>query len=307
MLALLAAVALPALYWDQGPAAAKVVREAGIERLYVPAGQESAWKAAGFDAQVFDAGRFVKLPVPGVRYQMDVASATTVPWIDANGWRFQRKAGGPYYYDAPAGKATLAVAEAYANGVDAVIHVDPKDLAGVGRMLAFLRTIDGETLPALANIGVIDNGSAQMGEIMNLLARRNLLFQVVRKADPKYDLTLVIPSSQYSTADAADPAKLAALIRLNLTDEKRLLRIFGSDVVLARLNGDDTHVRVHLINYSGRKVEGLRVRVRGAYARGTLAAFGEPKPALQDYSAADDATEFTIPSIDVYSAVDLRK
>ena len=90
MLALLAAVALPALYWDGGPATAKAVKEAGIERLYVPAGQESAWKAAGLDAQVFDAARFVKLPPPGVRYQMEVASATTVPWIDANGWRFLR-------------------------------------------------------------------------------------------------------------------------------------------------------------------------------------------------------------------------
>jgi hypothetical protein len=307
MLALLAAVALPALYWDQGPATAGAVRQAGIERLYVPASELPAWKDAGFDAQVFDASRFVKLPVPGVRYQMDVASATTVPWIDANGWRFQRKAGGSYYYNAPTGKAMLAAAEAFASGVEAVIHVDSKDLSGFGRMLMFLRNIDGETLPAMANIGIIDNGSGQMGEIMNLLARRNLLFQVVRKPDPKYDLTLVVPSSQYSSADAADPAKLAVLIRMNLTDEKRLLRIFGSDVVLARLNGDSTHVRVHLINYSDRKVEGLRVRVRGSYAQGALAAFGQENGALEDYSAADDATEFTVPSIDVYAAVDLRK
>jgi hypothetical protein len=307
MLALLAAVALPAMYWDQSPATAGAVKQAGIERLYVPASEQTAWKAAGFDAQVFDAARFVKLPVPGVRYQMDVASATTVPWIDANGWRFQRKGGGSYYYDAPPGKAMLSAAEAYANGVEAVVHVDPKDLSGFARMLAFLRSIDGETLPPLANIGVIDNGSARMGEVMNLLARRNLLFQVVRKPDPKYDLTLIIPSSQYSTADAADPAKLAVLIRLNLTDEKRLLRIFGSDAVLVRLNGDSTHVRVHLINYSDRKVEGLRVRVRGAYMQGTLAAFGQEKGALEDFSAADGATEFTIPYIDVYAAVDLRK
>jgi hypothetical protein len=97
------------------------------------------------------------------------------------------------------------------------------------------------------------------------------------------------------------------MIRQDLTDEKRLLRIFGSDVVLARLNGTDTHVRVHLINYSDRKVEGLRVRVRGVYARGTLVAFGQENGALEDYSAGDGATEFTIPYIDVYAAVDLRK
>ena len=296
MLALLAAVALPALYWDQGPAAAGALKQAGIERLYVPAGEQAAWKTAGFDAQVFDAARFVKVPAPGVRYQMDVASATTVPWIDANGWRFQRKSGGSYYYDAPPGKAMLAAAEAYANGVEAVIHVDPKDLAGFGRMLAFLRSIDGDPLPTLANFAVIDNGSAQMGEVMNLLARRNLLFEVVRKADPKYDINV-----QIGPESPANPSQFAALIRQQLTDEKRLVRIFGSDVVLVRLNGDDTRVRVHLINYSGRKVEGLRVRVRGVYRNS-----GE-KAGLEDYSAADGATEFTVPSIDVYAVVDLRK
>ena len=307
MLALLAAVALPALYWDQGPATAAAVKQAGIERLFVPAGEQEAWKAAGFDAQAFDAARFVKVPVPGVRYQMDVASATSVPWIDANGWRFQRKNGGPYYYDAPPGKAMLAAAEAYANGVEAVVHADPKDLPGFGRLLAFLRSIDGEAMPALANLAFIDDGSALNGEVMNLLARRNLLFEVVRKPVPKYDVNVLIPSAKYSKEEAANPARVAALIRQELTDEKRLLRIFGSDVVLARLNGDDTHVRVHLINYSDRKVEGLRVRVRGVYRHGTLAAFGQEKAALEDYSAADGATEFTVPYIDVYAVVDLKK
>ncbi len=302
MLALLAAVALPALYWDQGPATAGAVKQAGVEWLYVPAGEEAAWKTAGFNVQVFNAARFVKVPVPGVRYQMDVASATTVPWIDANGWRFQRKGGGSYYYDAPAGKAMLAAAEAYANGVEAVVRVDAKGLPGFGRMLAFLHSIDGETLPALANFTVIDNGSAQVGEVMNLLARRNLLFEVVRKADPKYDINV-----QIGPESPANPSQFAALIRQKLTDEKRLVRIFGSDVVLVRLNGDDTRVRVHLINYSGRKVEGLRVRVRGVYPKNALAAFGTEKAVLEDYSATDGATEFTISSIDVYAAVDLNK
>jgi hypothetical protein len=303
MLAILAAVALPALYWDQGPGTATAVKQAGIERLFVPAAQQAAWKAAGVDTQVFDIARFVKLPVPGVRYQMDVASATTVPWIDANGWRFLRERRDPYYYDAPRGKAMLAAAEAYANGVDAVVHADPQDLSGFGRMLAFLRSFDGGPLPALANFGVIDNGSAQAGEVMNLLARRNLLFEVVRMPNTKYDLNVLIPSD----AEITNPSRYAATVRQKLTDEKRLLRIYGSDVVLARLNGDQSHVRVHLINYSDRKVEGLRVRVRGAFAHSTLAAFGREKAGLEDYSAADGATEFTIPYIDVYAVVDLRK
>jgi hypothetical protein len=66
-------------------------------------------------------------------------------------------------------------------------------------------------------------------------------------------------------------------------------------------------MRVHLINYGGGKVEGLRVRVRGTYAHGTLAAFGVKSAALIDYNTADDGTEFTIPEMDVYAVVDLKK
>ena len=103
------------------------------------------------------------------------------------------------------------------------------------------------------------------------------------------------------------PSRFATLVRKKLTDEKRLVRLYGSDVVLARMNGDATRVRVHLINYGGGKVDGLRVRVRGEYAQGTLAAFGIQGTALADYTIADGGTEFTIPSMNVYAVVDLKK
>jgi hypothetical protein len=307
MFGLFLAALVPWLYWDQGPATADAVKQLGIERLYVPAGHESAWKAAGVDAKAFDAARFIKLPVPGVQYRMDVASATSVPWIDANGWRFERDGRHRYYYDVPHEKATLAAAEAYAYGVEAVVHSDSQDLAAFGRMLAYLRSVDGTELPGLANIGIFDDGSEETGEVLNLLARRNLLFHVIRQPDQKYDLIVRIGSKDFPKAEAADPAQFASLVRRKLTDEKRLARLYGSDVVLLRLAGDGAHVRVHLINYSGRKVEGLRVRVRGEYAQGTLAAFGVEKAALSDYSAADGGTEFTIPEMNVYAVVDLKK
>ena len=145
------------------------------------------------------------------------------------------------------------------------------------------------------------------GEVLNLLARRNLLARVVTAPDPKYELHVRIGSKEYPKAQAADPSAFASLIRRKLTDEKRLLRLYGSDVVLGRLTGDVARVRVHLINYGGGKVEGLRVRVRGAYAHGALAAFGVKNAALVDYYAADDGTEFTIPEMDVYAVVDLKK
>lgn len=307
MFTLVLAALMPCLYWGQGPATADAVKQAGIQRLCVPADQETAWNSEGFTAQAFDAARFVKLPVPGVQYRMDVASATRMPWLDANGWRFQRDAGHNYYYDVPGGKATLAAAEAYAYGVDAVVHADPRDLPAFGRMLAFLRSIDRPRLPPLANIGIIDDGSEQTGELLNLLARRNLAFRVIPAPDPKYDLNVQIGSKEYPKAEAADPFAFATMIRQKLTDEKRLLRLYGSDVVLGRLTGDDAQARAHLINYSGRKVNGLRVRVLGAYEHATLAAFGVENATLTDYSVSDGGTEFTIPEMNVYAVVDLKR
>src|SRR6267378_3048610 len=188
MLTFFLAAMLPWLYWDQGAATADAVKQAGIDRLYIPAEQEAAWKAAGFDARAFDAAKFVKLPAPGVQYRADVASATNVPWVDANGWRFERGGARAYYYDVPWRRASLAAAEAYASGVEAVIHPEPRDLPAFGRMLVFLRGVEGTELPARANIGIMDDGSSVTGEVLNLLARRNLLARVVTAPDPKYEL-----------------------------------------------------------------------------------------------------------------------
>ncbi len=307
MAALFLAAMLPWLYCDQGPATAEAVRQAGIERLYVPAGEEAAWKAAGFAARAFDAAKFVKLPAPGVEYRADVASATNIPWVDANGWRFERGGARAYFYNVPWRKAALAAAEAYAYGAEAVIHPEARDLPALGRMLAFLRGLDGAELPALANIGVVDDGTDVAGEVLNLLARRNLLARVVKAPDPKYDLNVRIGSKEFPKEQAADPSAFAALVRRKLTDEKRLLRIYGSDVVLGRLTGDGERRRVHLVNYGGGKVEGLRVRVRGVYGHGTIASYGVKSAELVDYATADDGTEFTIPEMDVYAVVDLKK
>ena len=307
MLAFLLAALLPALHWDQDPSTAKAVKEAGVQRLYVSADQVLAWKNQGFDAQAFDAAEFVKVPAPGVEYKMDVAAATSLPWVDANGWRFARDGSRAYYYNVPWHKAALAAAEAYANGVEAAVHLDARELAVFGKMLAFLRSIDAPPLPVMANIGMVDDGSQQTGEVMNLMARRNLLFRVVRAPDPTCDLNVQIGTGEFSKEAAANPFAFATLVRKKLTDEKRLVRVYGSDVVLARMNGDATRVRVHLINYGGSKVDGLRVRVRGEYAKGTLEAFGIQNALLVDYAVADGGTEFTLPSMNVYAVVDLKK
>ena len=308
MLGFLLSALLPGLYWDQGPKTVDVVRQAGIDRVFVPAGQEPAWKTAGIDAQPFEASKFVKLPAPGVERRMNVAAATSMPWVDANGWRLERGDGSRQYsYDVPWRRAVLAAAEAYVYGVDAVVHLEPRDLTAFGEILAFLKNIDQPAMPIMANIAIIDDGSEEMGEVLNLLSRRNLLYRIVGAPDPQYDLNVRIGSEDFPKDAALDPSAFATMVRQKLTDEKRLLRIYGSEVVLGRLNGDGQRLRVHLINYGGGKVDGLRVRVRGTYQHGKLAAFGIKNPELVDYALADGGTEFTIPEMGVYAVVDLEK
>ena len=307
MLGLFLAALVPGLYWDQDAKTANAVKQAGIERLYVPAGQEAVWKAAGLDAQPFDASKYVKLPAPGVEYRTNVATATGMPWVDANGWRLDRDGRQQYYYDVPWRRAALAAAEASVYGANAVVRPEPRDLPSFGQMLAFLKSIDRPTLPPLANIAIIDDGSAETGEVLNLLSRRNLLYRIVSSPEPGFDLNVVIGTKEFPKEEVADPFGFAALVRQKLTDDKRLLRLYGSDVVLGKLNGVDGRLRVHLINYGGGRVNGLRVRVRGTFAHANLAAFGIKTPALTDLGVADGGTEFTVTEMGAYAVVDLEK
>jgi hypothetical protein len=309
MAAFFLAVLLPTLFWDQPADTADTLRKTGIERLYVPANQVAAWTKLGFTAQPFDRARATEATAPAVQYRMDVASATRVPWVDANGWRFEREPARSYFYDAPKGAAVLAAAEAYAYGVAAAIRAAPEDLEAFARMLKFLEDIDRPRLRVLANIGVIDDGSEAMGEVLNLMARHNLLFRVIPAPDPKYDLNIRLGAGEYTREDIANPYAFAMQVRRRLTDEKRLLRLYGSNLVLARLTGEGGQARVHLLNYSKGTVKGLRVRVLGSYARGKLAAFDHEKSELQDYGVQDAAdgkgTEFTIPEMGPYAVIDL--
>jgi hypothetical protein len=303
----LLAVLLPTLFWDRPVDTAAALHQAGIERLAVSAGQEAAWRKQGFEATAFDRAHAVQAVAPSVEYHMDVASATRVPWINANGWRFEREPGRPYFYDASAGTAALAAAEASVYRVEAAIRVAPADLQGFARMLHFLGETGQPPLPVMANIGVIDDGSDTMAEVLNLMARHNLLFHVIPAADPKYELNVRLGTAEYPSDQAANPYEFAMQIRRRLTDEKRLLRVYGSNLVLARLTGDGSQARVHLLNYGTGTVKGLRVRVLGAYAQGKLSAFSRPGAALAEYAAQDGATEFTIPEMREYAVVDLRR
>jgi hypothetical protein len=307
---LLASLLLPSLFWDRGPETVGELQKAGIERVSVPASLAQVWKAqATIAVEVEDPAQFIKALTPSVSFRPRVASATRAPWVNSNGWRCLRNPDGHFYYDAPGMAASLAAAEAFMYNVRASIQTDEAGLGPFGGMLRFVRTLPEKDLAPLANIGFLDDGSEASGEFMNLLVRRNLLFRVVPRPDPKLDLTVRLGTSEYPSAEAANPSLLAEKVRSRLTDEKRLLRIYGSEVVVGRLVGNGDMVRLLLINYGAARgpVDGVRVRVLGAYPKQHVAQFDSAETALLDTSVTFEATEFTLPQLKSFAIIDLAR
>jgi len=305
----LLALALPCVYWPGGIESRATLEAADIKQICVTPDRADSWRAAGFtvtpltDAELAARERVAS---PGTTPRPGVASPTRAPWIDANGWRFTRRPAAKYVYDVPAGKAALAAAEAFAYGADAVLKIDPADVASFGRMLAFAAALMPADLPPVADVGIVDDGSTLTGEVMNLLARRNLLFQVVQAPSSRFPITIRIGTPEYPREEAADPSAFAQKVRRQLTDERRALRVYGSEVIICRLTADAGRARLHLLNYGGREIDGLRIRLRGTYADGEAHVAGAGRLALEDRVVSGDTTEFTIPRITTYAVVDLR-
>lgn len=300
---------LPVLFWDQGPETADQLKAAGITRVAVPSSMESAWrKRLGVEVRGVDPAGAIRLLKPGVEFRVNEASATRSPWIDLNGWQFLRKPKGHFYYEAPGPSAALAAAEAFAYGADTMVHTDAAGLEPLGHMLAFLERLGDSKLSSVADIGFVDDGSDEAGEVMNLMMRRNLLFRVVTAPDPSLPLHVEIGSSKFPKEEAADPSEMAQKIRQALGDSARSVRLFGSEVVIARLSGNGSRLRVELLNYGGgRRAASIRVRVRGRYTKQELRAFRLPDARLADFVSSGDATEFTLPELEYYAVVDLAR
>jgi len=308
MLLLLAAV--PVLFWDAAPDSAPALHDAGVKAILVPAARLAAWKdVAGIAATEADPQGAVKLVAPNVNYRMNEASATTSPWIVANGWKFIRRPQARYYYDVPGRQAALAAAEAFTYGVNAMVRTDSEGLKPLAAMLDFLASLRDESLPPVADIGFIDDGSAASGEVMNLMVRNNLLFRPVSAPDPKLKVNVKLGTREYPLVDAKNPGKVAHEVRYNLTDEKRSLRLYGSQVVVGRLTAGNGRARVHLLNYGGaaRKVNGIRVRVLGEYPKHQLSSADGSGIELLDYQVDAGATEFTLPELKTYAVIDLSR
>jgi hypothetical protein len=297
---------LPYIYWPYGIETAEAVKRAGIKQISVPPEEAKAWLAAGFSiipTSYLRIEKREKLFVPGIVRRANIASSTARPWIDANGWRFMRNSVGKFYYELPSGKGALAAAEAFAYRVDAVLKIDQADLEEVGKMLTFQRSLPQEVLGGVADIAVIDDGSPAMGEVMNLLSRRNLLFKVVDAPSRQFPINIKLGTKEFPESAAADPSAFAQKIRRKLTDERRTLRVYGNEVVICRVTGDKSRLRLHLLNYSGREIAGMRLRLRGNYGAANIKAFGYDKIEPEEIVVAAGATEFTVPKLGVYAMV----
>jgi hypothetical protein len=301
------AAALPVLFWNGGPDTAPALRQAGIERIAVPAAQAAGW-GAGITVEPFDPAKAVKLATPSVEYRPNQATASRSPWLDANGWALLRGPSARYYYDAPGPAAALAAAEVFFYGANALVHTDAAGLKPFSDMLRFLRSIETLELAPVADIGFLDDGGDVAGEVLNLMLRNNLLVRIVPKADPRLKLNVRLGSREFPMDQAQDPSAMAHIVRARLTDEKRSLRIYGTEVVLARVLGGGDRLRVLLLNYDGsrRAVDGLRVRVLGRFPNHRAAAAGSTVELL-DYTTDDATTEFTLPSLATFAVIDLSK
>ncbi|HSD65728.1 MAG TPA: hypothetical protein VLF95_03450 [Vicinamibacteria bacterium] len=310
MILLVLLATLPSLYWAAPVDTAPALRKAGIESLCVPPESVAAWQRAGFAAVPLgerERRARVLLRAPGVAARAEVASATSRPWVFANGWRYLRASDGRFWSEVPARQSALAVAEAFVYRADVVLAIEPPGLEEAGRMLAFLSSVPETDLPPAADIAIQDDGSALAGEVLNLMARHNLLFQVVRAPVADSRLNVRIGSEEFPRKAALNPEAFSLSVRRRLTDEKRSLRLYGSEAVLGRLLRDVSRGRLHLLNYGGRPIEGLRVRLLGRWAPPEALVFGEGRVAVEDYvTTGDGATEFSLPTLGSYAVVELR-
>ena len=250
---------------------------------------------------------FQQVPAPGVRFQANVAQATTSPWVDSNAWRFRRGIQKANYSKLAAGAAPLAAAEAFAYHVDAILNPDPADLPELAKILAYLKGLEQPALPAMANIGIVDDGSPVMGEVLNMLTRRNLLFRVVAKPDPKLDVNVRLGERDFPRESANNPGDFAARVRARLGDDKRLVRLYGGNTAIAYLTGDAKHARLFVLSYSRNRIQpGLRVRVLLRYSPVKFAAYGLAADAgLADVENPENSTEFSLPAFSTIAVVDL--
>ena len=65
---------------------------------------------------------------------------------------------------------------------------------------------------------------------------------------------------------AANPYEFAARVRAKLGDDKRLVRLYGTSTVIARLTGDKSRARLYLLSFSSRRQQDAGAQAGGGSA-----------------------------------------
>lgn len=247
-----------------------------------------------------DSSGYVRVTGPGVRYRMNMATATRAPWVDSNLWQYRRNPRAKYLCDVGEKSVPVAMAEAFAAGVPVAMKISPPQKRDFDEMLEFLKAVpDGPKTP-WANLQVTDDGSAAAGEALNLLSRRSLLYDTAPAAGVmKLALDSKIGNVYDFVLDARD----------KLGDDKRALRLYGTELAIAHLTREGNRVRLHLINYGGRPVEQMRIRLAGNYSAAGIQArsFRHPSPQLSEFEREGGFTEFTLDSLPFYAVLDFAE
>lgn len=278
-------------------------------RVYVTATGAALVKKGLAQASPADSSEFLKVTAPRIRPGSISASATQDPWIEMNGFRYRRGVTKAIYTPLAVGTAHAAVAEAFAYGVDAILDVAAADVTNLEKMLAFLQPLRAPAMPVMANIGVIDDSSAVLPEVLNLLTRRNLLYRVVKQPAPGLDLNIRLGERDFPVQRAKNPSEFAQMVRQKLTDDKRLLRLYGTSTTIATLNGDGRAVRLCLLIYGRNRFQpNIRVRLLGKYTVSQFAGFGsQPDAQISEFEHINGGTEFLLPPFDTIAVIDLKK
>lgn len=295
---------IPSLLWNEGPATAPVLEKAGIREI-ATTGDAAVWNGTRIRAVAIDSAALQKADDPGVDYRAARGGATADPWVNSNLWRELRDRARPFVYEVSGAAVPLAVAEAYVSGARAYFRLKQEDLPAFSAAIRFLREIDAPPMEPRTNFALVDDESPEMDEIMNLLVRRNLLFEPVRNAEGLKGTVVRAGTAAFPKEIAAEPYKFAVLVRDRIGDDRRLVRLYGSTTTIARLYGAGGHSRLHLIQYGRGPVRGMRVRVLGRYPRVLIAVPGQRVSIAEDIVQDEAATEFTIPEFRTYAVVDL--
>ena len=103
---------------------------------------------------------------------------------------------GRFYYEVAGKQAALTAAETFCYGDGALIQTGAAGLKPLEEMLSLLRTIAGDHF-AGRRYRLHRRWLLTSGEVMNLLVRDNLLFQLVTSPDRRLKLNVKLGTKEY--------------------------------------------------------------------------------------------------------------